>query len=894
TATQACQAVSDTLTLTITDAPVADAGSDLVRCKNNPDATLNGDVYGGSSTGVWSTYNGSGTFSPDSTALNATYSPSSSDTAQGYVNLVLTTTNNQSNCLPDTDTMQITYTEQPNADAGPDQTVCADHDVDLNGSVDGGSGEGQWSTPNGTGSFLPSDTALQGSYSFSAADTANGSVTLVLSSINNGNCNADTDTMEVSITPAPSADAGNDTSLCANNDTLQLNGNVSVASGGEWSTSGDGTFLPHDSTLTASYAPGPADDDSGSVTLILSTTGNGNCYAHHDSLELTLDSAPQVDAGSPIYICEGDTTADLNGSVSGATSTGVWSSSGTGSFDPSNTALSGTYQMSDADTAAGSVWLTLTSTNNGNCYAESDSVEVTVTTAATVTAGSDTSLCKDALDSLALSGSVSGGSGEGEWSSDGFGNFSPSDTVDDPSYVFDPQDTSMSQLHFAFASVASCVNDTDSVTVDLIDAPIVEAGPDMGICEGQQADLNGTVIDAAGGVWSSSGSGSFIPDDSTLSADYLPDSSDVDSGTLSLYLTSYGGNAAQCGTAHDTLQLNIGAKPVAAFGMDPACVGEDLGLSDSSFVANDSLVSHQWVIGTDTLNGPAPSYSIGDTGTYTVKLTVTSSSGCQDTIARSVSVDPQPIAAFFKERRCHQEVQFLDSSSVSSGSIVGYNWTFGDGDSSNMEDPLHAYADTGTYGVTLTVTTDSGCTASSGDSVDILPDPIADYEPRGGSFDPGETIGFEAFPKGAISYLWDFDDGNSSIDSMPEHFFDEKGSYEVSLIVEDSLGCLDTVTYTFSIGEDASKPVAVPTAFTPNGDGENDVLRVLGGPMKKMDFRIYNEWGNELFVSKKQSNGWDGTVNGNIQPAGSYVFILKGVTVSGKEIEKRGKVHLIR
>lgn len=145
---------------------------------------------------------------------------------------------------------------------------------------------------------------------------------------------------------------------------------------------------------------------------------------------------------------------------------GAWSRSGTGSFDPSNTALTGTYQISDADTAAGSVWLTLTFTNNGVCYAETDSVEVTVKTAATVTAASDTILCTEVLDSLSLNGTVSGGSGKGEWSTDGFGSFSPSDTVKDLNYVFNAQDTSMKQLTLTFPSVAACANDTDGATVD--------------------------------------------------------------------------------------------------------------------------------------------------------------------------------------------------------------------------------------------------------------------------------------------------------------------------------------------------------------------------------------------------------------------------------------------
>lgn len=245
--------------------------------------------------------------------------------------------------------------------------------------------------------------------------------------------------------------------------------------------------------------------------------------------------------------------------------------------------------MSDADTAAGSVWLTLTFTNNGVCYAETDSVEVTVKTAATVTAASDTILCTEVLDSLSLNGTVSGGSGKGEWSTDGFGSFSPSDTVKDLNYVFNAQDTSMKQLTLTFPSVAACANDTDGATVDFIDAPIVDAGPDMSLCEGQAAALNGSLLNAWEGVWNSSGSGDFLPDDSTFRADYLPDSWDMDSGKVTLYLNSYGGNSAQCGNSPDTLKVSIYPQPVAAFSIKSPFVGDNLGLSDSPYVNGDSF-----------------------------------------------------------------------------------------------------------------------------------------------------------------------------------------------------------------------------------------------------------------------------------------------------------------
>ncbi|MFB6306389.1 MAG: hypothetical protein ABEH43_05290, partial [Flavobacteriales bacterium] len=71
---------------------------------------------------------------------------------------------------------------------GSDQIVCANTNVQLEGDIIGGSGKGEWSTPNGTGTFSPNDSTLDGEYIFSDADTSNGNVTLVLTTTNNGNC----------------------------------------------------------------------------------------------------------------------------------------------------------------------------------------------------------------------------------------------------------------------------------------------------------------------------------------------------------------------------------------------------------------------------------------------------------------------------------------------------------------------------------------------------------------------------------------------------------------------------------------------------------------------------------------------------------------------------------
>jgi len=94
--------------------------------------------------------------------------------------------------------------------------------------------------------------------------------------------------------------------------------------------------------------------------------------------------------------------------------------------------------------------------------------------------------------------------------------------------------------------------------------------------------------------------------------------------------------------------------------------------------------------------------------------------------------------------------------------------------------------------------------------------------------------------------------------------------------------------------EPPANPISVPSAFTPNGDAVNDMLYVLGVPLQEMDFRIYNEWGNEIFRSTDQSVGWDGKYKDKPQPGGRYAYVVKGTLADGAALETKGDITIIR
>ena len=94
---------------------------------------------------------------------------------------------------------------------------------------------------------------------------------------------------------------------------------------------------------------------------------------------------------------------------------------------------------------------------------------------------------------------------------------------------------------------------------------------------------------------------------------------------------------------------------------------------------------------------------------------------------------------------------------------------------------------------------------------------------------------------------------------------------------------------------EGSCSVYFPTAFTPNNDGQNDLLRpILRGVKELRYFRIYNRWGNLLYEMNAQQRGWDGTLNGVSQQSQTVVWMLEGLGLDGEVHQKKGTTVLVR
>lgn len=198
----------------------------------------------------------------------------------------------------------------------------------------------------------------------------------------------------------------------------------------------------------------------------------------------------------------------------------------------------------------------------------------------------------------------------------------------------------------------------------------------------------------------------------------------VGTTTISYSALDNAGNPATC--SFDIIVYN---NPVADFSYSPACAGEAILFDENSVIPIDSVTGFSWDMGdgSGAITIRNPVYQFSDTGMYNVTLTVTSDQGCSHDTTQVVHVTPVPNAEFATANACLSDtVFFSDSSAIDAGNL-NYEWSFGDNNNSNVQNPGHVYSNPGTFDVTLTVTSDEGCDDVVTHSVTVYSNPSASY-----------------------------------------------------------------------------------------------------------------------------------------------------------------------
>lgn len=685
------------------------------------------------------------------------------------------------------------FSSQALTNAGTDYTICANGNIQLHGIIGGGNILGTWST-NGFGAFSSSLSALTNTYIPSQLDTTIKPVKLFLTS--NGPCPVIKDTLLLSVQPSPIVNASVDQIICANIGTVSLNGSVlGGATTGIWTSTGTGTFVPNNLTLNAMYLPSASDTALGLVKLILTSTGSGICALERDTMKITITPAPYVNAGPMSYsVCANNPTLTLSGIVGGATTTGKWTTSGSGNFSPSNIILNTNYYPSPSDVAAGQVSLYLSSTNNLTCNQAKDSILVVFTPPPTVSAGSDLFICK---------------------------------------------------------------NDANSVLSGLISGPTTS------------------------GIWSG-GLGLYQPSNSALNATYTPSSSETAAGYVYLLLTST--SNGNCNSNSDIVKINFLPKPFANFNFYNVCLNQQTLYTDYSISGIGTISQWNWNFGdSSTSNIQNPIHTYSTSGTFTTQLVTKNSFGCKDTIERTTTIYPLPNANFGIGRICtgaFLNLIFSDSTTIASPeTVTQYFWDFGGPGISNLQNPIQLFPGSGLYNISLIATSNHGCKDTISKHTNLSPRPIAGFAY---SISSGLTVGTNVSvidtSKYTSNWSWNFGNGTPNIlNQNASQVYYSNGVYVITQIAYDNYGCSDTARVAVRVNNITNEISSlIPNAISPNGDGKNDIWKLdfvsILYPQTEVD--IFNAWGQKIYHSKGYLEPWDGKYNGQDLPVGNYYYVI--------------------
>lgn len=379
--------------------------------------------------------------------------------------------------------------------------------------------------------------------------------------------------------------------------------------------------------------------------------------------------------------------------------------------------------------------------------------------------------------------------------------------------------------------------------------------------------------------------------DGTSSTEFEPYHTYGDTGTYEVLLIANPG-AACSDTAIATIKIY--STLTADFTFEAGCSNEPVLFTDESITTEaGEIISWLWEFAdgtTSTEQNPAHQYTTG--GIYSVTLTVQTDKGCISTITFTVNLDSGPTADFLTENICLGQTASFDNTTIIPVDITvdNYIWNFGDGELLiNEGNAFHTYNTAGDFTVTLIAVGSSGCNDTTSQPVHV-----------------GELPYPDAGPDDTVSYyeLYTMQgDGNGTFHWSPEDLVSEPDIEDptiypfstniYTLEVTSPDGCVDDDQVTIFV--EYISAYNIPNAFSPNGDGLNDVLYVINHlNITLLEFTIYDRWGELVFTSNDIHNGWDGTINNQEAEVGTYMYVMRALDEDQKNFMVTGNVVLLR
>lgn len=537
-----------------------------------------------------------------------------------------------------------------------------------------------------------------------------------------------TDTIQITVINPVTVNAGVDTALCVSVTSFDLNAGAVPMGGGGWLSSGGGL----QGTIFNPNAAG-----AGIYTLTY-RVGVGNCQVE-DTRTIEVWALPTVQAGPDKSACISGNPVALAPSPSN----GVWTSA-SGAVINGNT-------FDPAISGAGNFDFTYTFSDANGCV-NSDNVSIVVHPLPILNVN-DTTYCNTPGFVLLPVALPSGGN----WSG--------------PSVVgtqFDPiaaGGVGNYSMRYSYTDLNGCTDST-SVEIEVIDPPVVYAGLDDTICINTGIlQLNG-FLPPSGGQWSGSGitntqTGSFDP---------------VFAGGGVHYLV-YAFGAGNC-RVKDTVAIRVISADIEAGMMQSACLN-DMSVTLSGFTPAGGVWTGEGITNSSGVFNP----QMAQAGVHILRYQfIDPVLGCTFLDSLAFTVHPMPESDFAQptETCIYQDILFDNLSQ----NTFDVRWKFGDGGTSVLPEPTHAYSDTGTYVVTLITTTEFGCTDSVSKSIYVTEPPMAQFvmAPDSGCAELNVQLDNQSYGY-QTAYHWNFGNGETSDQFSPNPISYQQGNSDTNYII---------------------------------------------------------------------------------------------------------------
>ncbi|MFN3916104.1 MAG: gliding motility-associated C-terminal domain-containing protein [Flavobacteriales bacterium] len=643
-----------------------------------------------------------------------------------------------------------------------------------------------------------------------------------------------TTTVTVTVNPLPTITATPSApAICAGN-------SVSItASGASTYTWSPATGLSGTTGATVTANPGTT------TTYTITGTDANGCQ-NTTTVQVTVNSLPTAAASaSPSTVCVGGT---INLSSSGGTSYS-WTGPNTYSSTTQNpTIINATLAQSGT--------YTVTVTDGNGCSATANTT-VTVSNGATLSA------------TVISNVSCNGGS-------NGSAQVSPSGTSGPYTYSWSPSGGTGATAQNLSAG---------TYTVTVTDGNGCQSQESVTVTE--PTPINLSISSTASSCVSPTGSATVVASGGAGNFTYIwspsggtgATANNIGAGPYTVTVTDGNGCTE---TASVTVNTVNGPDVVIASSNNASCFG----LSDGSATAIASNGTPGYTYSWSPTGGNNAVATGLSAGNYTVE--VTDAAGCT-AFATVTITQPQQIVitGVVTDATCGILDGAITANAVGGSGTLTYVWQPG-----NIAGQSISNLSGGTYTVTVS---DGACSESAAFNVNVTGSLNIDINPPFSVINQGDVVDLTVTVNPNIAgstYSWNpTTDLSCSNCPNPTASPNETTTYTVTVTSPD--GCTGTASAIITV-EMVCGDIFMPTIFSPNDDGLNDELCLLGGCIEKMELSIYNRWGELVFQTDSQDNCWDGTYKGQRMNTAAFVYVLYVKLLNGEEIQQKGNINLVR